>query len=56
MIEEIADMNNVKFFDYGNDERFQRAPFFQDAGPLNDTDAKKYMMDIAEMLNKFCLR
>lgn len=50
MIEEIADENDVKFLNYGDDGRFQKTEYFQDASHLNDKGAKEYSKEIANVL------
>ena len=50
MIEELAEKNGVKFFNYGDDVRFQKPEFFQDASHLNDTGAKEYSKEIVRRL------
>lgn len=53
IIEELADKNDVPFLIYGDDIRFQKSEYFQDASHLNDTGAKVYSREIANMINSF---
>lgn len=50
MIEGLAEKNNVRFLNYGNDGRFQKTEYFQDASHLNDKGAKEYSKEIANVL------
>lgn len=50
MIEELAENNGVKFLNYGDDVRFQKPEYFQDASHLNDTGAKEFTKEIAGVL------
>ena len=49
-IQEFAEKKGVTFLNYGNDIRFQKQEFFQDASHLNDTGAKVYSNEIASKL------
>lgn len=51
VIEELAEKNGVKFLNYGDDVRFQKPEYFQDASHLNDTGAKEFTREIASVLN-----
>ena len=51
MIEGIAAKNDVLFLNYGDDERFQKPEYFQDASHLNDTGATEYSKEVARVLN-----
>lgn len=51
MIEEMAAKNKVPFLNYGDDERFQKPEYFQDASHLNDTGATEYSKEIVRILN-----
>lgn len=50
IIEELAEENGVKFLNYGDDVRFQKPEYFQDASHLNDTGGKEYSKVIVSML------
>ena len=50
MIQEIAEKNDVMFLDYGDDARFQKPEYFQDASHLNDLGAKEYSKEIVKRL------
>lgn len=52
MIEDLAQKNNVVFLNYGDDVRFQKAEYFQDASHLNDTGAKEYSKEISSALKR----
>lgn len=52
MIEEMAAKNDVSFLNYGDDERFQKPEYFQDASHLNDTGATEYSKEVTRVLNK----
>ncbi|MBQ7820361.1 MAG: hypothetical protein IJ341_13215 [Bacteroidales bacterium] len=52
MIEELAKANGVKFLNYGDDLRFQKPEYFQDASHLNDTGAKEYSKEITYIIEK----
>lgn len=51
VIEELAKKNAVLFLNYGDDWRFQKPDYFQDASHLNDTGAKEYSKVVARELN-----
>ena len=51
IIEELAKKNDVKFLNYGDDVRFQKPEYFQDASHLNDTGGKEYSKVIVSMLS-----
>lgn len=51
LIEELATKNNVPFLNYGDDVRFQKPEYFQDASHLNDTGAREYSKEITRVLN-----
>ena len=46
MIQHIAEEKDVLFLNYGDDVRFQKSEYFQDASQLNDTGAKEYSMEV----------
>ena len=50
MIEQIAAKNDVPFFNYGDNERFQKLEYFQDASHLNDAGAREYSKEVASRL------
>ena len=50
MIEDLADKNAVPFLNYGDDIRFQKPEFFQDASHLNDTGTKEYTKELVSVL------
>lgn len=50
MVEELAQANGVKFLNYGDDLRFQKSEYFQDASHLNDTGAKVFSKEITNVL------
>lgn len=50
IIEKIAKENNVPFLNYGDDIRFQKSEYFQDASHLNNAGAKEYSKEIAKVL------
>ena len=50
MIEEMARKNDVSFLNYGNDVRFQKPEYFQDASHLNDKGAKEFSIEIMNVL------
>ena len=50
LIEELAEENGVKFFNYGDNLCFQKPEYFQDASHLNDIGAREYSMVIANVL------
>lgn len=50
MIEELAKKNGIQFLNYGDNVRFQKSEYFQDASHLNDTGAKEYSKEIARVL------
>lgn len=50
MIEELAERKGVKFLNYGEDVRFQKPEYFQDASHLNDTGARVYSKEISSFL------
>lgn len=52
LIEDLADKNDVKFYNYGDDVRFQKSEYFKDAGHLNDTGAKEYSREICSMFQR----
>lgn len=52
MIEELAELNNVLFLNYGDDVRFQNHKYFQDASHLNDIGAIEYSKEITITLNQ----
>lgn len=49
LIENLADKNDVKFYNYGDDVRFQKSEYFKDASHLNDTGAKEYSKEICSL-------
>ena len=52
MIEKLAKENDVRFFNYGDNNHFQKPEYFQDAGHLNDIGAKVYSKEIARLLKE----
>ena len=50
IIEELAEKNNVMFLNYGDDKRFQKSEYFQDASHLNDEGAKEFSIEITNVL------
>lgn len=50
IIEEMAKKNNVPFLNDGDDVRFQKPEYFQDASHLNDTGAREYSKEISRVL------
>ena len=50
IIEEMAKKNNVPFLNYGDDVRFLKPEYFQDASHLNDTGAREYSKEISRVL------
>lgn len=52
MIEELATKNDVPFLNYGDDVRFQKPEYFQDAGHLNDTGATAYSKMVVSFLRE----
>ena len=46
----MAKKNNVPFWNYGDDVRFQNPEYFQDASHLNDTGAREYSKEIVNVL------
>lgn len=46
VIKQIAQQENVIFFDYNTDVRFQNEKYYQDASHMNDTGAKLYSKDL----------
>lgn len=50
MIKDLAVKNGVSFLNYGDDVRFQKTEYFQDASHLNDTGAKEYSKEIVKAL------
>lgn len=46
-IEELANMNDVTFWNYGDIESFQKSEYFQDASHLNNTGANAFTKEIA---------
>lgn len=52
MIERLAERNGIKFLNYGEDVRFQKPEYFQDASHLNDTGARKYSKEVVISLRK----
>ena len=51
MIEEMAAMNDVPFLNYGDDGRFQKPEYFQDASHLNDKGAKEFSREIVSFIS-----
>lgn len=51
IIEELAAKNDVLFLNYGDDKRFQKLEYFQDASHLNNVGAQEYSKEIAVNLN-----
>lgn len=47
--------NDFPFLNYGDEKRFQKLEYFQDASHLNDTEAKDYSMEVARVLMKIYL-
>lgn len=52
MIEELAVKNSVPFLNYGDDVRFQKPEYFQDASHLNDAGAREYSKEICSILSR----
>lgn len=50
MLEQLAEKNGVNFFNYGDDVRFQKPEYFQDASHLNDAGATAYSKTIVSFL------
>ena len=50
MIRDLALQQGVQFLDYHDDPQFQYARYFQDAGHLNDTGAKRYTEKVVSKL------
>ena len=50
VIEQLAKENGIKFLIYGDDARFQKPEYYQDASHLNDTGAKEYSKEIVKIL------
>lgn len=53
MIEEMAAQNGIPFLNYGDDARFQKPEFFQDASHMNDVGAKTYTNEIIRILKQY---
>ena len=47
---EDGENDNVPFLNYGDDERFQKPEYLQDASHLNDTGAKEFSKEITNVL------
>lgn len=47
VIEELATKNEVTFLNYGDDKRFQKLEYFQDASHLNNVGAQEYTKEVA---------
>lgn len=52
LITSLAEQNGVLFFNYGDDMRFQKTDYFQDASHLNDTGAKEYSKAFVHAIKK----
>lgn len=52
MIQHIADEKDVLFLNYGDDVRFQKSEYFQDASHLNDVGANEYSKEIVKVLKE----
>ena len=50
MVEKLAAKNHVPFLNYGDDARFQKPKYFQDASHINDTGAKEYSMEVCRAI------
>ena len=52
MIQHIAEEKDVLFLNYGDDVRFQKSEYFQDASHLNDVGANEYSKEVVSNLGE----